>query len=274
MSTVYIFAFVLFLGIFSFLGVIFILLFVLFGRKKPRSTAKSTPTQPKLQSAPTQVTYQAPVLSRRLPYEKRQQLLTNAERTFAEVLHVATPNTFAVYPQMRLASIVNVAAWGKHNEKNFYRIQAKCVDFVLCDAQTSEPKLVVELDDASHDRADRKARDAFVDDVLASAGIPILHVRWQRTYDGTELSHLIHEKIGPAAAQPPIMPKNSPPAYAAVESPWAKPIAVGAATPQSSGITTALPLLVHEMRVVCAQYQQDVRRDDKFCGGCGAILGL
>jgi hypothetical protein len=38
------------------------------------------------------------------------------------------------------------------------------------------PRLVVELDDRSHDRADRQARDAFVDQVLYAASYPILHI--------------------------------------------------------------------------------------------------
>jgi hypothetical protein len=55
--------------------------------------------------------------------------------------------------------------------------------FVVCESQTFIPRLVIELDDHSHDRADRRARYAFVDAVLAATAIPILHVRWQRRYD-------------------------------------------------------------------------------------------
>jgi Protein of unknown function (DUF2726) len=35
------------------------------------------------------------------------------------------------------------------------------VDFVLADASTPAPVLVIELDDRSHDRAEAKERDAF-----------------------------------------------------------------------------------------------------------------
>ncbi len=46
---------------------------------------------------------------------------------------------------------------------------------MLCDAATTAPRLVVELDDANHDRPDRRDRDAFVDAVLSAAGLPIAH---------------------------------------------------------------------------------------------------
>ena len=41
---------------------------------------------------------------------------------------------------------------------NDHRINAKHVDFVLCCPATLRPLLVVELDDASHGRADRQER--------------------------------------------------------------------------------------------------------------------
>ena len=45
----------------------------------------------------------------------------------------------------------------------------------------------MELDDSSHDAEDRKARDAFVDEVFRSAKFPLLHIPAQATYNPTEL---------------------------------------------------------------------------------------
>lgn len=38
-------------------------------------------------------------------------------------------------------------------------------------------KYIIELDDTSHDRKDRKERDNFVDEVVESVGYKIIHVR-------------------------------------------------------------------------------------------------
>ncbi len=50
------------------------------------------------------------------------------------------------------------------------------LDFVPADAETTEPRLVVELDDRSHRRADARERDAFKDGALRAAGVPVLRV--------------------------------------------------------------------------------------------------
>jgi hypothetical protein len=138
------------------------------------------------------------------PYEPIPALLTAAERDFFAVLRDATPAGFAVYPQVRLAGLVQVKPAARRDKSHWWRIQAKCVDFVLLDAATFAPRLVVELDDSSHLRADRRERDAFVDEVLAAVGIPILHVRWQRRYDVQVLGTQIATCVGlPAQGVPP-----------------------------------------------------------------------
>jgi hypothetical protein len=45
------------------------------------------------------------------------------------------------------------------------RIARKHVDYLLCDPGSMRPVLGIELDDASHERAAREARDQFVDQV-------------------------------------------------------------------------------------------------------------
>ena len=50
------------------------------------------------------------------------------------------------------------------------------MDFVVCNAK-SEPKLVIELDDFTHDTPSRMARDEFVDTVLESCGYGVVHTR-------------------------------------------------------------------------------------------------
>ncbi len=58
----------------------------------------------------------------------------------------------------------------------FYKVQAKHVDFVLCDEKLVA-RCVIELDDKSHDTEERQKRDSFVDEVLKSVGYKIIHTR-------------------------------------------------------------------------------------------------
>ena len=89
----------------------------------------------------------------RSPYEPVPTLLTAAERNFFAVLRDATPAGFAGYPQVRLAGLIQVKPAARRDKSHWWRIQAKCLDFVLVDAATFAPRLVVELDDSSHLRA-------------------------------------------------------------------------------------------------------------------------
>ena len=70
-----------------------------------------------------------------------------------------------------------------HRQAHYNRILAKTVDFIICSAATLSPRLVIELDDSSHQRPDRQERDKLVDVVLGSAGLPILYIPVQAHYD-------------------------------------------------------------------------------------------
>ena len=58
----------------------------------------------------------------------------------------------------------------------FYKIQAKHVDFVVC-SDNLVAKCIIEIDDNSHKREDRKQRDNFVDQILTSVGYKIIRTR-------------------------------------------------------------------------------------------------
>ena len=58
----------------------------------------------------------------------------------------------------------------------FYKIQAKHVDFVICD-QNLYVKAILELDDNSHNQTERKKRDEFVDQILKDVGYTVIRTR-------------------------------------------------------------------------------------------------
>lgn len=106
---------------------------------------------------------------------------------------------------MRLANLIEVRPCRRNRHDSFNRIAAKCVDFILCDERDTRPLLVVELDDSSHRRPDRQARDAFVDAALRSADLPILHVPWQPRYDSAKLAAAIRDlRRGAAVRREPL----------------------------------------------------------------------
>lgn len=125
------------------------------------------------------------------PYQLRPHLLTAAERAFFAVLQEAVGGRCLVFAQVRVADVVQVIKgtpqWGTY----FNRIKSKHVDFLLCDARTVAPLAAIELDDSTHDRPERQARDRFMDRVFQAADLPLLHVPVQRVYAVTELQTLL-----------------------------------------------------------------------------------
>ncbi|KPV53666.1 hypothetical protein SE17_08295 [Kouleothrix aurantiaca] len=127
-------------------------------------------------------------------------LLTDTECRFFQVLQDSLPRDCYLLAQVRLANLVHVKPGsGTSFWKNFSPIGMKCVDFVIVRHDTMKPILVIELDDRTHARTERRQRDHFVDQVLAAVAIPVLHWPASASYNSTELSQAISSKLSSRA---------------------------------------------------------------------------
>ena len=134
--------------------------------------------------------------SENLPYVLKGCLISKAERSFFGVLEQVTDSSkYYLFPQVSLGNLVDVEKGTRPYQTHRNRVDRKSLDFVLCDRSTLSPVLAIELDDSSHDREDRQERDAFVDRVLAKAGLPLLHIRAQAAYDPKQLAASIGEAV-------------------------------------------------------------------------------
>lgn len=167
----------------------------LFGAPPPRPSPDTLSTRPPHApvAAPDAHAAAAP-----LPYRVRADFLSAAEAAFIQVLQHAVGARFWLCPKVNLNDLLFVprgpdeVAWRN-------RIAQKHVDVVLCDRHTLRPLLAIELDDRSHERPDRVARDVFVNEVFAVAQLPLLRVPVQRTYYVPQLVALIEQSL----PQPP-----------------------------------------------------------------------
>lgn len=151
----------------------------------------------------------------KLPYRLRQDFLSRAELSFYHVLRQAVGDQFTVCCKVGLTEIFWVAQQ-EDRLKWRNKIHQKHVDFLVCDVQTMQPVAGVELDDASHERADRKARDWFVDQVFEQAGLPLIHVPARRSYAVSDIQESLRLGLAtrtgsaPAAAVVQPAPTGSP----------------------------------------------------------------
>ncbi len=121
-----------------------------------------------------------------LPYRLCDNFLSAAELSFFKVLSTAIAGRFVICCKVRLGDLFYVVH--REQRQSFRnKVERKHVDFLLCDPLTMKQLCGVELDDSSHKRADRQARDLFVDEVFRSAKLPLIHIPTARTYRPDEL---------------------------------------------------------------------------------------
>lgn len=151
-----------------------------------------------------------------LPYRLRDDFLSPAELSFYHVLRQSVGGDYVVLAKVNLADLLFVP--GKQGVAFRNKIDRKHVDFVLCDPASMKPHCAIELDDRSHQRADRQERDAFIDAALKTAGLCLVRIAASRSYSPKELRKLIalpehpqHSEVAAplreATSSPPSCPK-------------------------------------------------------------------
>jgi len=113
-----------------------------------------------------------------LPYKKNTYFFTKREFEFYNTLKpIADKYDLIVFSKARLADLFSVRYDKQWQYSWLNKITSKHIDFILCSDDQCRPEILIELDDSSHDRPERQERDAFVNDVAESGGIPILRIR-------------------------------------------------------------------------------------------------
>jgi hypothetical protein len=127
------------------------------------------------------------------PFYRRKYLLSKAEKDFYQILRTIVGH-HTVWAKVRLADLVTADKRHLLRKSNFDHIKAKHIDFVICDAALS-PIVAIELDDLSHRRPDRVARDRDVNRILEIAELPIVRVPVRRVFDGAEIARQLLAKL-------------------------------------------------------------------------------
>jgi hypothetical protein len=148
------------------------------------------------------------------PYHLGDEFASPAELNFFFNLKSVVGDSAQIFSKVKLSDLFYAKA-GDYGKNRSYtnRIDRKHVDFLLCDPKTLKPILGIELDDKSHQRADRQERDDFVNRVFEAAKLPLMHVSVQRGYSQSELkskvaAHLSGKQI--TNEQPEPVQESSP----------------------------------------------------------------
>lgn len=136
-------------------------------------------------------------------YQSTGALFTPAERSFYGVLTQALKDEYVVFGKVRVADIIKPQSGLSRSEwqRSFNKISAKHIDFVICSKDTLSVQCAVELNDSSHQKADRAKRDAFLSDAFSSAKIPLVEIKAKRAYMISD----VQNQLEPFIAEPPAL---------------------------------------------------------------------
>lgn len=131
----------------------------------------------------------------RVEYASKGALLSPAEYAFFRVLSkLCKGRGVFIAVQVRLLDVL-MPPQGPERQAAMNRVQSKHLDFVICDARSSSIIAAIELDDSSHSRKKRQERDTFLDEAMASAGIPLHREKTAIEYDETRLYAVLESLV-------------------------------------------------------------------------------
>ena len=110
-------------------------------------------------------------------YQAKYLLTKNEWYQHKKLKEIADTKGYVICPKVRLLDIVEPKKGEKKYKTLLYKIQAKHVDFLICD-NDMHIKAIIELDDNSHNSASRIERDEFVDTILKSVGYKVIHTKY------------------------------------------------------------------------------------------------
>jgi len=130
------------------------------------------------------------------PYERRGVMLGPAEINFFRTLQSAVREDWIILSMVRLTDVIKVRPKTRQHQIWQSRIFGKHLDFVICDYETMEVKLAIELDDPLQRRTDKSARNRFVNTALTAAGLPLLRVKVEEKYETSAVRKDIEDALG------------------------------------------------------------------------------
>lgn len=125
-------------------------------------------------------------------YKLNNNIFTQIERFFYKVLRDITDKMdLIIMTKVRLADIIHVC---NNDYAYFNKIKSKHIDFVLID-NNGNIKLLIELDDKSHNNCKRQERDKFLNDIFNNLNINLLRIEAKYSYNIQELENKIKESL-------------------------------------------------------------------------------
>lgn len=134
-------------------------------------------------------------------FQRKGALLSPAERTLLSVLDEAIGQQGRVFAMVRVADVLDLdrgAADGDWHAA-LQQIQGTHFDFVICEPDSTDVICAIELHGDTHAEEAWSQRDAYLAEACAMAGLPLIQLPWQQSYDVAEIRSLVLSRLAGVA---------------------------------------------------------------------------
>lgn len=113
---------------------------------------------------------------------KRYMISLNELNFFKQLQKLINEMDLNLFTQVSLYSIIETKN-KTYNYEELNKIKSKSIDFVIADKKSCRARLCIELDDTTHKKSDRKARDKFINELFENMEIKLLRITVREDYE-------------------------------------------------------------------------------------------
>lgn len=133
--------------------------------------------------------------------QRKASLFSPVERSFLGLLEKAVQNEYRIVNRVKLADVLEVrdSVSEKNRRSTLLKLNAKYLDYVLCDPESMKIVAIVDLVNTHNKDGHKAVPDWFVSGALEAAGIPYLRIGIKAGYSVAELQMALASKLGKPA---------------------------------------------------------------------------
>ncbi len=144
------------------------------------------------------------------PLQKKTSLFSPVERSFMQLLEKAVADDYKILNRVKLADVMELKAGtsDKTRSSTMLKLNAKYLDFVLCDPNDFSVIAVLDLVNNTSKEGHKAVPDWFVNGALDAAGVPYLRMKIKAGYSAADIKAAIAARLGKAVTRPEPMFKG------------------------------------------------------------------
>jgi hypothetical protein len=138
------------------------------------------------------------------PVQKKTTLFSPVERSFLQLLEKAVADDYKILNRVKLADVMELKTGTSDKARNstLVKLNAKYLDFVLCNPNDFSVVAVLDLVNNSSKEGHKAVPDWFVNGALDAAGVPYLRMKIKAGYTAADIQAAIANRLGKTVVKP------------------------------------------------------------------------